>query len=155
MGRESDHEIVVSLSYGDRRDPRHVRYPGDGGRCLDQGHTNDTARHTLGHASTRLRLIASKVRALPGAPFPKEFADLSRGENRRRMFIEQSDQSRKFAPQLREYAIGAFLSAILRGMFFADRRGPSRLSLITGLVFRRSLASWSREWHCCGRERAA
>ena len=55
------------------------------------------------------------------------------------MFIEKSDQSREFAPQLRECAIGAFPSAILRGTFSAHRRDRSKMSLITGLVFRRSL----------------
>src|SRR5258708_1478728 len=76
----------------------------------------------------------SHVRALPGTPFPKEFADFSLRENRWRMFIEQSDQSRKFAPQLRECAISAFPFAILRGTFSSHRRNCSTMSLITGLA---------------------
>jgi hypothetical protein len=55
------------------------------------------------------------------------------------MFIEQSDQSRKFAPQLRDRAIRAFPSAMLRGTFSGHRRNLSKMSLIIGLVFRRSL----------------
>lgn len=35
----------------------------------------------------------------------------------------------------------------MRGTFFADRFDPSKLSLITGLVFRRSLYGSPREWH--------
>ena len=64
------------------------------------------------------------------------------------MFIEQSDQSRKCAPQLRAFVIDVFPWAILRGMFFADRGDPSELSLITGLVFRSSLYAEHDEWHC-------
>jgi DNA-binding transcriptional regulator YiaG len=33
-------------------------------------------------------------------------------------------------------------------MFFADRGDPSKLSLITGLVFRRSLCGMVGQWHC-------
>jgi hypothetical protein len=55
------------------------------------------------------------------------------------MFIEQSDQSCEFAPQLRECAIGAFPSAMLRGTFSGHRRNRSKMSLIIGVVFRRSL----------------
>jgi hypothetical protein len=51
------------------------------------------------------------------------------------MFIEQSDQSRKFAPQLRECAIGAFPSAILRGTFSGHRRNRSKMSLIIGSLY--------------------
>ncbi len=64
------------------------------------------------------------------------------------MFIEQSDQSRKFAPQLRECAIGAFPSAMLLGTFSGHRRNCSKMSLIIGLAFRRSLCEFGREWHC-------
>ena len=88
---------------------------------------------------TELLSRGSQVRALPGAPFPKEFADFSLRENRWRMFIEQSDQSRKFAPQLRECAMGRISSAILRDTFSGHRRNRSKMSLIIGLVFRRSL----------------
>jgi len=74
---------------------------------------------------------------VPGAPFPKEFADFAQEKFRGRMFIEQSDQSRKCAPQLRAFVIDVFPWAILRGMFFADRGDPSELSLITGLESQR------------------
>jgi len=62
------------------------------------------------------------------------------------MFIEQSDQSREFAPQLRECVIDAFPSAILQGAFSAYCPEPPKLSLITGLVFRRSLYVEGCEW---------
>ena len=81
----------------------------------------------------------SQVRALPGAPFPKEFANFLQQEILRRSFIEESDRSCEFAPQLRECAIGAFPSAMLRGTFSCHRRNRSTTSLIIGLVFRRSL----------------
>ena len=64
------------------------------------------------------------------------------------MLIEQSDQSREFAPELRECVIGAFPSAILRGAFSAYCAEPSKLSLITGLVFRRSLYGEVRQSQC-------
>jgi hypothetical protein len=51
------------------------------------------------------------------------------------MFIEQSDQSRECAPQLRECAIGAFPSAILRGTFSGHRRNRSTMSLIIGSLY--------------------
>ena len=91
----------------------------------------------------------------PGAPFPRKFADFSYEKNSRRMFIEQSDQSRKFAPQLRDCAIGAFPSAIFARHIFGHRRYRSQMPLIIGLVFRRSLYVVEPRVACCGRERAA
>src|SRR5258706_14474473 len=50
----------------------------------------------------------SQVRVLPGALFPKEFADFRSKENRWRMQIEQSDQSGEFAPHLASFRTHAF-----------------------------------------------
>jgi hypothetical protein len=100
------------------------------------------------HAKVQARARrSSESEGGPGAPFPKEFADFSRRENRWRMFIEQSDQSRRFAPQLRESAIGAFPSAIVRGTFSGHRQNRSQMSLIIGHVFRRSLVARGDECH--------
>src|ERR1035437_7020579 len=55
---------------------------------------------------TALLSRGSQVRVLPGAPFPKEFADFARKKNRRRSFIEQSDRSGECAPHSSEFEIG-------------------------------------------------
>ena len=49
---------------------------------------------------TELLSRGPQVRVLPGAPFPKDFADSDRREIFRRMQIEKSDRSREFAQQL-------------------------------------------------------
>jgi DNA-binding transcriptional regulator YiaG len=63
------------------------------------------------------------------------------------MFIEQSDQSRKFAPNSANVRSGISLSN-LRDTFSDRRRHRSKMSLIIGLVFRRSLYAEHDEWHC-------
>jgi hypothetical protein len=57
---------------------------------------------------TELLSRGSQVRALPGAPFPKEFADFDRQENLRRMQIEKSDRYGKSAPQVAHSISGVF-----------------------------------------------
>jgi hypothetical protein len=50
----------------------------------------------------------SRVRVAAGAPIPKEFADFARRNLFGRSFIEQSDQSGEFAPELAHFAIVDF-----------------------------------------------
>jgi hypothetical protein len=54
-----------------------------------------------GLAITELLSRGSKVRVVPGAPIPKEFASSARRKIFRRTQIEQSDQSCEFAPVMR------------------------------------------------------
>ena len=108
--------------------------------------SRENAPCTLREAPRLAPARRERFRALPGAPFPKEFADFFQQEILRRSFIEKSDRSLEFAPELRECVIDGFRSAISRGGFSAHRREPSRMSLITGHECRRSGDSRC-EWH--------